>query len=328
MKIKKLAMAFFAAAAFGLGAASFADAQEKHLTITEPAHSIDSMPFYVAQAEGFFAKRSLNITLVTAEGGSQAVAAVLSGSADAFIGGPEHNAFALLKGGKKIRAVLSLSSRANAYIVARADLDVAKNTPLKRLFQGRTIAVGAQGGTQNSLLRAMIAREGLDPAKDVTLIEVNTNAATLAAMQAKRADLAVTLEPLLTQGVKDGVWSDELVSFPDYFGAFEYTTLNVPEPLIKSDPRSVQAVVDALKEALEFSFANPDKIKDLARKEFPTMPADDLDAMLKRTLEDNLWQRDGKSAETGWLQVEGIVRDAGLLDRDVAYREIFDPQFQ
>jgi NitT/TauT family transport system substrate-binding protein len=328
MKLKTFALALSAAATVILGGVPGALAADKALTITEPSHSIDSMPFYVAQSEGFFKKRGLDITLYTEEGGSQAVAAVLSGSATAFIGGPEHNAFALLKGGKQIKAVLSLSNRANAYIVARADLNITKGMPLKEIFKGRTIAVGAQGGTQNSLLRAMIAREGLDPAKDVTLLEVNTNASTLAAMKAKRADLAVTLEPLLTQGVKEGIWSDAFVSFPAYFGAFEYTTLNVPETLIKSDPQTVKAMADALKEALTFSFANPDKIKELARKEFPTMPVGDLDAMLKRTLEDNLWQPDGKTEEAGWKQVEGIVRDAGLLSRDVTYAEIFDPEFQ
>ena len=147
-------------------------------------------------------------------------------------------------------------------------------------------------------------------------------------MKARRADLAVTLEPLLTQGIKEGIWTDAIVGFPGYFGNFEYTTLNVPQSMIDSEPETVQALVDAIKEALEFSFANPDAVRELARKEFPTMPVADLDAMLDRTLTDELWQRDGKSAASGWEQVRGIVRDAGLLDRDVAFEEIFDTQFQ
>lgn len=310
-----------------LGSTTSAIAQTKEITITEPAHSIDSMPFYVALSQGFFKDRGLEVTLYTAEGGGQHIAAVLSGSADGFIGGPEHNAFALLKG-RDTRAVMSLSSRANAYIVASNDLGVDADTPLKELFKGRTIAVGAHGGTQNSLLRAMIGREGLDVNTDVTLLEVNTSAATLAAMKAGRVDLAVTSEPLITQGVKEGIWSDALVSFPQYFGPFEYTTLNVPLALIQDDPETVQALVDALKEGLEFCFANPEKVQELAKAEFPTMPETDLDAMLDRTLEDGLWQRDGKTAENGWQQVEGIVRDAGLLSREVKYSEIFETQFQ
>lgn len=218
MKLSNIAAAF--AVVTALTAGGIASAQDKALTITEPAHSIDSMPFYVAMAKGFFADRGLDITLYTAEGGSQAVAAVLSGSSNGFIGGPEHNAFTLLKGGQQIKAVLSLSARANAYIVARNKIEIGADPSLKTLLEGRTIAVGAHGGTQNSLLRAMIAREGLDAKRDVTLLEVNTSAATLAAMKAGRADLAVTLEPLLTQGIKEGIWSDAIVGFPKYFGPF------------------------------------------------------------------------------------------------------------
>jgi NitT/TauT family transport system substrate-binding protein len=317
-----------AATAFALlSSVALGAAEDKALTITEPAHSIDSMPFYVALSEGFFTKHGLDVTLYTAEGGGQHIAAVLSGDAAAFIGGPEHNAFALLKG-RDVRAVMSLSSRANAYIVARPDLGITAETPLKEILAGRTIAVGAQGGTHNSLLRAMLAREGLDASKDVTLVEITNSAGTLAAMKAGQVDLAVTLEPLITQGMKEGIWTDAVVSFPDYFGPFEYTTLNVPLEMIESDPETVQKMVAALKEALAFCFANPQRVEELARKEFPTMPVDDLKAMLARTLADDLWQPDGKTAEKGWQQVEAIVRDAGLLSRPVAYAEIFDTRFQ
>lgn len=173
----------------------------------------------------------------------------------------------------------------------------------------------------------MIAREGLTVHEDVDLLEVKGVAAGLAAMKAGRADLAVTLEPLITQGMNEGIWTDALVSFPAYFGPFEYTTLNVPLSLIESDPQTVQAMVDALKEGLEFSFENPEQVKALAQAEFPTMPEADLDAMLSRTLADGLWQRDGKTAEIGWQQVEQIVRDAGMLDREVGYDEIFVTDF-
>lgn len=326
MKFRTLALAV-SATVMGLGMPLVALGQTKTLTITEPAHSIDSMPFYVAMEEGFFERHGLDVTLFTAEGGGQHIAAVLAGSADGFIGGPEHNAFALLRG-RDTRAVMSLSSRANAYIVAQPELGVTAETPLREILAGRTIAVGAQGGTHNSLLRAMLAREGLDPTTDVTLLEINNSAGTMAAMSADQADLAVTLEPLITQGLNEGIWTDAVVSFPDYFGAFEYTTLNVPLELIEDDPETVQAMVTALQEALVFCFENPERVEELARAEFPTMPEGDLTAMLSRTLADDLWQPDGKTAEEGWLQVEGIVRDAGLLSRPVAYNEIFDTQFQ
>lgn len=327
MSFRQWALGLSFAAAFLSAHMSASLAENQAVTVTEPAHSIDSMPFYVAMKEGFFAKHGIDMKLVTAEGGSQHIAAVLSGSADAYIGGPEHNAFALLQG-KKLKAVLSLSNRASAYIVAKPGLGLTAQTPIKDILKGRTIAVGAAGGTHNALLRAMLAEQGLDPTKDVTLIEVNTTAGILAAMKAGKVDLAVTAEPQISQGIKEEIWTDALVSYPKYFGPFEYTTLNVPQKLIDTNPTEIKNMVAALKEALEFSFKNPDKVKELARAEFPTMPVDDLDAMLNRTLADGLWERSGETSKKGWEQDEKIVQDAGMLSRPVTYEEIFDTQFQ
>src|SRR5829696_6355957 len=104
-------------AALALLQASPAYAQ-RTLLVAEPQHGIGYLPLYVAIRNGYFAKDGLEVKTMTVDGGSTHTNAVLTGQAFAFIGGPEHNAYAKLKGGE-LRAVVNVVDRGNVYFTAR-----------------------------------------------------------------------------------------------------------------------------------------------------------------------------------------------------------------
>ena len=104
------------------GVASGALAQEKKpLLVAEPTHGIGYLPLYVAIANGYFTEQGIEVKVITIDSGSGHTNAVLTGQAFAFIGGPEHNAFAKLKGAE-LRAVVNVVDRGNVYFVARLSL--------------------------------------------------------------------------------------------------------------------------------------------------------------------------------------------------------------
>src|SRR4051794_11972149 len=97
-----------------------ARAAAKELMVTEPVHGVGYLPMYIAMAKGFFAESDIAVKIVTIENGSGHTNAVLSGQAFAFIGGPEHNAYAKLKGAE-LRSVVNCVDRGNIYICAAKD---------------------------------------------------------------------------------------------------------------------------------------------------------------------------------------------------------------
>ena len=100
-------------ASLGLARASpplIARAAAKELLVAEPVHSTGYLPMYIAMAKGLF--EDVTVKLVTIETGGGHTNAVLSGQAFAFIGGPEHNAFAKAKGAE-LRAVVHCVDRGN-----------------------------------------------------------------------------------------------------------------------------------------------------------------------------------------------------------------------
>ncbi|HWJ73072.1 MAG TPA: ABC transporter substrate-binding protein [Kaistia sp.] len=320
-------------AAAGLGAASLiggigsARADLRKFIVTEPGHSADSLPFYVGIRKGYFKEAGLDVQIVTSEGGGKAMAAVQSGNADAYIGGPEHIAFANVKGGKPIRAIIALSNRANSFVSARTGVTIDPSKSFAENIKGKKIAVGTRGSTDNSILLYLAKRDGLDPRADFVMLEIATDAGRVAAMKNGEADLAMVYEPFIAQGVKAGIWQEPFASMPKELGLFAWTTVNLPEATIKADPELAKAVVAATKKSLDLVFTNEAEMRAIAAEEFPTLPKDDLDAILTRARNNDMWQQDGSMPEEAWEKTKSIITISGVLKEDVPYKDVFDPEF-
>src|SRR5882724_13334041 len=113
-----------------------ARAATKELLVAEPVHGTGYLPMYIAMANNYFAESDIVVNLVTIETGSGHTNAVLSGQAFAFIGGPEHNAFAKVKGAE-LRAIVACVDRGNTYICA-APAFAPTDTDWPRYFKGKT----------------------------------------------------------------------------------------------------------------------------------------------------------------------------------------------
>jgi NitT/TauT family transport system substrate-binding protein len=294
----------------------------RELLVAEPVHSTGYLPLYIAMAKGYF--EDVTVKLVTIETGSGHTNAVLSGQAFAFIGGPEHNAFAKAKGAE-LRAIVACVDRGNIYFCAAPGHEPA-SADWPGYFKGKTIAVGPFGGTPNSITRYLLGKWKLDPKRDVTLIET-ANSATIAVVRGKQAQIGEATEPFVTQGVRNKVWSEPFFNVPKELGPYAYSTINVRLDTIRKEPELVRAFVRGMAKSLKFLYANPAETSEIAKAQFPTMPIDDLRATLDRSFKDELWSRDGIISPASWTTASAVVREAGILKADIKYDEIIDMRF-
>jgi NitT/TauT family transport system substrate-binding protein len=287
-------------------------------------HSIGYLPLYVAMAENYFAESDITVKILTVESGSGHTNAVLSGQAFAFIGGPEHNAFAKAKGAE-LRAVVHCVDRGNIYFCAAKGQDPT-GTDWASYFKGKTIALGPFGGTPNSITRYLLAKWKLDAKRDVTLVEV-PNSAVPAAIKGGQAQIGVSTEPMITQGIRQGLWNEPFYNVPKELGPYAYSTLNIRLESIQKDPDLVRGFVRAVAKGLKFTYAKPDAAAEIAKKQFPTMALEDLKATLDRSFKDELWSKDGLISRAAWTTGSTVVREAGILKSDVSYDDIIDMSF-
>jgi NitT/TauT family transport system substrate-binding protein len=315
------------AAAFGLVGPALGQSKPplKTLTVTEPVHGIGYLPLYVAIQKGYFADEGLAVRTLTIESGSVPTNAVLSGQAFAFIAGPEHTAFAKLKGGE-LRVIANVVQRGNLYYVAPKGKEPTTGADLGQYFKGKAIATGYYGGTPNSITRYLLKKWRLDVNSDVRLMELTANGIN-AALKAGAVHIAAVQEPQLTQGIRENLWSEPFLNFPKQQGDYAYSALCVRLASIQEDRETVQKFVRAVVRGLRATQTDPTDATAIAKKEFPTMAQDDMKATLDRAFADELWSRNGFVSHEAWATSHAVVRAADVLKQDVPYEGVIDMQF-
>jgi NitT/TauT family transport system substrate-binding protein len=306
------------------------------LVVSEPAHNLGYLPLYIAIHEGIFAEKGLDVSVTTQNtGGGAHVNAVLAGQAWGFIGGPEHNGFVKAQdssGDTEIKAIANVVNRGNVYLVARAGLDQGPIESIEdaaNVLKGKSVVTGAYGGTPNSILRYILEVGGLST-EDVKLTESADAAAPIAIVQQNQADFALIADPIVAQGVAEGVWDEPIMSVPTILGDYAYSTINVPTATYSADPETAQAFVAGIAEALEIIHGDRAKAEGIAQKEFSNLDPALISAILDRALADDLWPATPEiSFEATELALK-VARGAGALQDEsdpAEFEDVVDLQF-
>jgi NitT/TauT family transport system substrate-binding protein len=124
------------------------------------------LPLYVAIDGGFFTKEGLDVTKQTAGSPSAALSAVLSGSADFSLHGPEWTAVASEKGAD-VDVIANVVNGAAVWIATAPDV---KFTSIKDV-KGEVVVSGQMPTTSTSLFFRALKENGMSPS-DVKLVQV------------------------------------------------------------------------------------------------------------------------------------------------------------
>lgn len=297
------------------------------LSITEPAHSVGYLPLYVGIRKGFFAEEGLGVSTVTLQGGSAHTNAVLTGSAWGFIGGPEHNAFAKAKGAD-VKAIANIVGPGNVYLVGPPG--TAFDGDLAAFLRGKTIVTSAFGGTPNSIIRYLLGQVGLDPTTDVKLIETGDLSSMLTIVSSGSAQVAMTSEPILGQGVSQGIWGEPFYDVPKELGPYAYSTLNIKADSIRSDRGTVEKFVRAMRKSLAYTDEHRTEAFEVARQEFPTIDPAILQETMNRSYADDIWDFTGMVSPESLDTALNVVQASGVLDdadKPVQYSDVIDMSF-
>ncbi len=210
------------------------------------------LPLAIAEHLGYFKDEGLNVEIVDFAGGSAALRAVVGGSADVVSGAYEHTinlqsnkqyfkSFVLQ--GRAPQIALGISSKAN--YKSPADL------------KGMKIGVSAPGSSTNMMANFVLAKAGLK-ASDVSFIGVGTGNSALAAVRSGQIDAIANVDPVMTMLEQKGdvkIIADTrtLKGTEQLFGGpMPAGSLYAPEEFIQKNPRTVQAMTNAMVRALKW----------------------------------------------------------------------------
>ena len=152
------------------------------------------LPTVLAQQLGEFDKAGLSAELVDLKGGSDALKAVLGGSADVVSGYFDHCVNLAAK--KQELQAFVVYDRYPGLVLVVSPSHTTEIKSIKDLA-GKKVGVSAPGSSTDFFLKYMLKKNGLDPA-GTAVIGVGLGATAVAAMEQGQIDAAVMLDPSVT----------------------------------------------------------------------------------------------------------------------------------
>jgi NitT/TauT family transport system substrate-binding protein len=152
------------------------------------------LPTVLAKQLGEFDKAGLAVDIVDLKGGSDALRAVLGGSADVVSGYFDHCVNLAAK--KQELQAFVVYDRYPGLVLVVSPLHTGEITSVKDLA-GKKVGVSAPGSSTDFFLKYLLKKNGLDPTS-ASVIGVGLGATAVAAMEQGQIDAAVMLDPSVT----------------------------------------------------------------------------------------------------------------------------------
>jgi NitT/TauT family transport system substrate-binding protein len=175
-----------------------ASAQE-NIRVAYPSAAVNFVPLWAAQEAGFFKRENLPVELVSIRSSPIAMAALLSGEVDVVVGGANPGITMQLQGYKDITLFGGLI---NTFLFSICSVPAIENISQ---LKGKRLGVTRFGGSNDFAGRYYLRQRGLDPTKDLTLIQVGSQDDILRAILSKRLDAAVLGYPAVFVAKKNGL---------------------------------------------------------------------------------------------------------------------------
>lgn len=267
-----------AAGTFTLAAPRIARAQKKPLAkvrYNEVVRSVLYVPAYVAITNGYFEEQGIEQTLATAQGGDKSMAALLSNAADIALMGPEAAIYVLTSDSPtKARIFCGLTSTDGFMLLGREKVEKFDWNMLK----GKEILGFRPGSTPLLFLEAALRQNGIDPQKDVKLVNNVAIPARVGSWLAGQNQYGIFTEPDPAQLELDGK-GYFLASIGETVGPADYTAFMATDKYIHENPEVIQGWTNAIYKAQKWTqaAATADVVKaivfpELIRRHLPTPP--------------------------------------------------------
>jgi ABC-type nitrate/sulfonate/bicarbonate transport system substrate-binding protein len=146
------------------------------------------LPLWIAQDRGLFAQYGLKTEVVTFQGGSTTIQSLLAGEVRFAATGSAAGVNAA-SGGADVMAIGEWVNTLPYMLIVTTDIDSAEKLRKKR------IAISRFGSAAHYAVRFVVAKMGLDPDKDVQMIQVGDEPARLAALRQGIVDGTVLTPP-------------------------------------------------------------------------------------------------------------------------------------
>ena len=236
---------------------SSAWAQLKPIKVTYSAMSAASLVTWVAKDAGIFQKHGLDVGLVYIAGGSVAMATTIAGDTQITQGIGSGAILAKLSGADTVM-LASILDTTNQSLMVVPEIHAAQD------LRGKRLGITRYGSLSDMGTRRYLQTVGMDPDKDVRIMQIGGLPEILAAMQSGAIQGGAISSPTLTRAKLLGY--RELIDLGTLGIKYPATSYMTTEAYIKSNRPTVINFLKGIIEAAYFVKANKEVSINILRK--------------------------------------------------------------
>lgn len=226
------------------------------------------LPFFVALENGYFADQGVEVEPIRFAVSSECLNATVAGQVKVAMGNSLSGLLAIAqKEPDALKIFLPMIETEENYV---SHLLVKKDTSINGVegLKGKRIGTYT-GGTQLLYLRLFLDSQGLDPDKDVQIVQVSSNL-QLQALEAGQYDALFTIEPYCAMAMEI-TDAESIVKFARgrILSPFPGGAFSVNPKFLREHPETCRKLVSALERASDFIRREPAEAKRALAKYTP-----------------------------------------------------------
>ncbi|GLI84738.1 putative binding protein YtlA [Rossellomorea marisflavi] len=302
-------MAVAGIALLASGCGKQAEPLEK-VRVAEVTRSIFYAPEYVAIEKGFFEDEGLNVELKTTWGGDKTMTALLSNGADIALVGSETSIYVHAQGSDDpVINFAQLTQTDGTFLVSREKVENFEWDQLK----GTTFLGQRKGGMPQMVGEFVLKEHGIDPHKDLDLIQ-NIDFANVAnAFASGTGDYVQLFEPTASIFEKEGK-GHIVASFGTESGHVPYTTFMAKESYMNKNDETVDKFTRALYKAQQWvDQASAKEIAEVIAPYFEDTDPAIMETVVDRYKSQGSYATDPILDQEEWENLQNIMDEAGEL---------------
>ena len=299
---------------------------KKTIRINQVTNSLFYAPLYVAINNGYFEDEGYVIELTTAEGSNTTNVALMTGSADIGLMGPEQNVYSFVNGDANYPiSFLQLTKRDGSFLISRNN---EQNFDWSNLA-GKHIIAGRKGGSPAMSLQLALEKNGYDISTDLTFDTSIAFANIAGAFLSGVGDYMTLFEPAASEFVKSGA-GYIVAAVGQESGEIPFTCFSANKDYIKNNPEVIIAFTKAIKRAMEYiKTANITDIVKALKPSFAGTSDESIKVAVEHYASVDAWNDDLVMTNTNFDRLVTMLKTAGELEMTatVDYSKVVNNNF-
>lgn len=270
---------------------------------------IDTLPMYVAQQEGLFAKHGVNVEFVPVASAPERDQLLAAGGADGTI---NETLAVMLFNKEKVQmqvvryALRPTDGHGHFFILASA------KSGIKSVEQLKGVEIGVSQGTVIEYVTDRLLQAAGFAAGDIKTIAVPKIPDRMALLASGELSAGVMPDPLASLVVSQGgvVVTDDS-KHPEY----GFSVISFRKDVLEANPQAVKGFLAAIEEATKLLNAQPAKYKNLlSEQKLVPQP-------LIESYQPPVFPSAGVPSENEWKDALSWLKEKGILATDVSYAD-------